>query len=142
MQPIEQMLMDVAAMLQQQGRYTEASQVWEMALRLAEERLGHSHPQVAKILSDLAGCYLHGTHATTEALLKRAVAILSKALGNDHPFLAGLWHNLALVYATQGQDAKARRCERNAHAILSTSQEGVRLTTEEWSSVTNGQPTP
>jgi len=120
MQSVDQLLMTAATTLQQHHHYHHASQVWEVVVQRLEETLGSDDLLLAQILSDLAGCYVQGRLATAEVLLHRARRIIQTALGPAHPTLAGLWHNLALVSAAQGQGEKSRRYARNAHAILAT----------------------
>jgi CHAT domain-containing protein len=50
--------------------------------------------------------------------LQRALAIKQKALGPEHPEVAGSLKNLAELYKTQGRDAEAYATGRRAFAIL------------------------
>ncbi len=67
--------------LYQQGRYSEASNVAEEALKVAEETFGPNHLNVALSLNNLAVLYQdQGKYAEAEPLFKRALEIEEKAL--------------------------------------------------------------
>jgi tetratricopeptide (TPR) repeat protein len=69
------------AVLYQQGRYLEASNVAEEALKVAEETFGLKHINVALSLDNLAVLYQdQGKYAEAEPLFKRAMEIEEKAL--------------------------------------------------------------
>ena len=57
-----------------------------------------------------------GRYAEAEPLYKRALAIREKALGPDHPDVAGL-NNLAELYDKQGRYAEAEPLYKRALAI-------------------------
>ena len=70
-----------AVVLYQQLRYSEASNVAEEALKVAEETFGPNHINVALALDNLAVLYQgQGKHAEAEPLFKRAMEIEEKAL--------------------------------------------------------------
>jgi len=72
--------------LYQEGRYSEAAEVAEEALAVAEKTLGPDHPDVAASLNNLAGIYqAQGKYAEAEPLNKRALEIQEKVLGPVHP---------------------------------------------------------
>jgi tetratricopeptide (TPR) repeat protein len=67
--------------LYQQGRYSEASNVAEEALKVAEETFGPNHLNVALSLNNLVVLYQdQGKYAEAEPLFKRALEIEEKAL--------------------------------------------------------------
>ncbi len=69
------------AVLYQQGRYLEASNVAEEALKVAEETFGPNHINVALSLDNLAVLYQdQGKYAEAEPLFKRAMEIEEKAI--------------------------------------------------------------
>jgi hypothetical protein len=60
--------------------------------------LGKDHPEVGHVLANLAALEAHtGRNREARALFARAIAILSRALGEDHPRVRGCREDLALV---------------------------------------------
>ena len=55
--------------------------------------------------------------AEAEALYQRALTILEKALGTEHPYVAQSLNNLAVLYDTQGKYAEAEPLYKRALAI-------------------------
>lgn len=107
--------------LEQQGRYGEAERVAQEALRVAEERFGPDHPNVAHSLTDLADLYrIHqGKYSKAEPLYKRALDIREKAHGSDHPEVATLLEKIADLYKRTGRKEEAERAEARAKEIRS-----------------------
>ena len=80
----------------QQGRYSEAVQVAEQALKVAENTFGPEHPDVATSLNNLALFYhSQGKYTEAEPFYKRSLTIREKALGPYHPDVAQSLNNLA-----------------------------------------------
>ncbi len=68
--------------------YPEAEKQWSAALKEAEG-FGPQDPRLATTLNNLAGLYqAQGRYAEAEPLYKRALAIIEKALGPEHPPVA------------------------------------------------------
>ncbi len=104
--------------LYQQGRYAEAIEVAEEALKVARESFGPDHPDVATTLNNLAMLYYaQGRYAEAEPLSQRALAIREKALGPGHPDVAQSLNNLAVMYYEQGKYADAEPLQKRALAI-------------------------
>ena len=60
-------------------------------------------------LNNLAGLYqAQGKDAEAEPLYKRALAIREKALGKDHPDVATVLENLAVLYEKIGKEDEAK----------------------------------
>ncbi len=58
-----------------------------------------------------------GRHAEAEPLHKRALAIREKALGPDHPDVATILENYAVLLRVTGRDAEATEMEARAKVI-------------------------
>jgi len=86
---------------------------------------GLEFPAAARLLNRV-GVYLsrRGRYTETEALLQRALAIWEKALGPEHPDVARGLNNLATLYQTQGQYAKAQPLSGGASARIAASGRG------------------
>lgn len=88
--------------LYQQGRYSEALDVAEEALKVAQETFGKERPEVAVSMNYLAELYrLQGKYIEAEALYKRALEINEKVFGPDHPEVAVSLSYMALLYYAQ-----------------------------------------
>lgn len=102
-------LMDRAATLYQQGRYSEATIVAEEALKVAKKTFGSNHPNTAASLNNLAELYcLRGRFSDAEPLYKQALKIMEKALGPDHPDVATVLENMAKLYKNMGKRMKRK----------------------------------
>jgi tetratricopeptide (TPR) repeat protein len=68
-------------------------------------------------MANLAALYDNqGRYAEAEPLFKRALAVLEKALGPNHPEVAAVRHNLAALYKDQGRYADAEALNKRAMA--------------------------
>ena len=73
----------------QEGRYADAEKQFKAALQEAE-KFGKQDPRLGVILLALGTVYKNkGQYTEAQPLLKRALAILEKALGPQHPTVAG-----------------------------------------------------
>jgi tetratricopeptide (TPR) repeat protein len=114
-------LINESVRLYGQGRFVEALETAERALKSAEEKLGPEHLDVATALNNLAefgqvaainakdeAAYRKAI-AIAEPLHKRALAIREKALGLRHSFTLTSMVNLARTYGQQRRydDAEA-----------------------------------
>ena len=79
-------LNDLAELLIETNRHTEAEPLCRRALAILEKSFGPDYPDVAICLSNLAAL-LTATNRHTEAepFSRRALAILEKRFGPDHP---------------------------------------------------------
>ncbi len=86
----------------QKGKYAEAEINFKAGLAIAEEfRPEGQH--LASNLNNLATLYDdQGRYAEAQPLVKRALAIVEKALGPEHPHVAQSLNNLALLYQAGG----------------------------------------
>ena len=106
--------------LHDQGRYAEAADVAKKALRVAEDRFGDEHPNVAISLNNLAYLYdCQGNYVKSEPLYKRALAILEKLLGPDHFRVGFVLSNMAERSRKMGKKDEADRLEAQAAKIPS-----------------------
>ncbi|MEE8513514.1 MAG: tetratricopeptide repeat protein [Gammaproteobacteria bacterium] len=73
---------------------------------------------MATTLNNLAALYAsQGRYAESEPLYKRALAIVEKALGPDHPNIATSLENYAAVLRKTGRTTEAANLEARANAI-------------------------
>ena len=73
----------------QQGKYKEATELFEQEVRLALKAFGPDHPDVATALNNLAELYRsQGRYAEAEPLYRRSLTIREAKLGPDHPDVA------------------------------------------------------
>jgi cell division septation protein DedD len=80
-------LNDTSVSLYEQGKYIEAAELAERALKSAENTFGPDNPQVAPFLNNLAVIYYaQGKYAEAEEQYERALRLTEPALGSsDHP---------------------------------------------------------
>src|SRR5688572_23424488 len=84
-----------AARFQELGRYPEAESACLAAVKEAE-KLGPSDLRLATSLNNLALLYkIQAKYAEAEPIYQRAVGIIEKALGPEHPTLASILNNIA-----------------------------------------------
>ncbi len=101
----------------QQGNYPEAEKQWAAAVKEAEG-FGPQDPRLAVSLLGLVSVYAaQGRYAESEPLIKRALAILEKALGPGHPDVATSLENYAALLRKTGRATEAAKLEARAEAI-------------------------
>ena len=101
----------------QEGRYAEAEQHLTAARKQAE-KFGKQDARLATSLNNLAELYqTQGKYAEAEPLYKRALAILTKAMGPDHPNVAMFLGNYAVLLRKMDREAEAAKMETRAQAI-------------------------
>jgi len=111
-------LYDQCVTLYQQGKYSEATELAEEALQLAEKTLGPEYPNMAQSLNNLAMLYrVHGKSAGAEPFCKRSLEIIEKALGPDHPQVATVLDYLANCYRKMGKLDEAKNLMARAEKI-------------------------
>lgn len=109
-----QTLSNLGSLYRDRGNFDRAESHLQEALSILEKILGPEHPAVANSLNDLANIYsdriyyatirkddvqIQAYYAKAEPLLQRALAILSKNLGQDNPAVAQSQNNLANLYS-------------------------------------------
>jgi CHAT domain-containing protein/Flp pilus assembly protein TadD len=96
------------AALYKQGRYKEAIQPAERALRISKNTVGEAHPLYATSLNNLAALYYSTSRNTeSERLYLEALNVRRKALGVDHSDYATSLSNLATLYHSTGRYTEA-----------------------------------
>jgi tetratricopeptide (TPR) repeat protein len=91
-----------------QGKYSFVRLWYEDCLKIARQRLGEYHPDVAMILSNLATIYLaQGEYDKAEKFALLAFDMLNCLVAEEHPDVAMLLNNLATIYLAQGEYDKA-----------------------------------
>ena len=112
----EELLLQVRT-LGDQERYTEAENVAEEAVRMAESIFGPTHLDTAYSLNMLASLSAaQGKFSETESLCRRALAIQEQGLKPNDPAIAYSQHLLAVAYHEQGKYAEAERFYKRALA--------------------------
>jgi tetratricopeptide (TPR) repeat protein len=88
--------------------YSFAEHLYRDCFKVARQRLGEEHPDVAMILNNLAELYRsQGKYADAEPLFLSALEMRKRLLGAEHPYVAMSLNNLALLYNSQGKYAEA-----------------------------------
>ncbi len=91
-----------------EGRFEEAKDLYEQALKLRREVLGADHRDVAASETNVAIASAR-LGRSEEALVhyQRAQGILERSLGPEHPALAGVLTNMGVAYARLGRNDEA-----------------------------------
>jgi tetratricopeptide (TPR) repeat protein len=95
-----------------------AEPLFRRALKIDKKSLGPDHPDVARVLNNLAEL-LRDTKRLAEAepLFRRALKIEKRSLGPDHPDVARVLNNLAVLLCDTNRPAEAEPLYRRALAI-------------------------
>ena len=100
------------------GDYDQALQCFQKTLKLSEDILGPSHPDVSKILNNLGVVYYNkGEHEQVLRYLQRSLKIMTDALGHHHPNVAMSNNNLGVAYYNKGDYTQALEYYRRAMKI-------------------------
>jgi eukaryotic-like serine/threonine-protein kinase len=111
----------IAFYLGLQGKYTEAQSVGEEAYAFARDAGFSEHPDVAKLLHDLAGFKLMaGEPSAAEQLAREAVSLHRRVNGPDHPETGWAMVNLGAAFTAQGKHEEAESILRLALATFRT----------------------
>ena len=101
------LLNNLGRVLEDQGRLTEAEQVFRQAVAESERQFGPQHPDVAGGLANLGNLLsLRHKYAEAESLLRRAQEIDRKSLPEGHPRLAADLYSLAALARKQNASAE------------------------------------
>ena len=107
-------LATAATALEEEGRLTEAGQLYRSALRELERSHGAEHPEVAAALNNLATVYhANGERARPEKYYLKALHLKEQIYG-EHPETALTLNNLALFYKQQGRLREAGEAYQRA----------------------------
>jgi len=111
----------LANKLEQLGEITQASVIWEKALRWGEINLGMKHPELATALINLANLYRRLERSSeAEELLWRATEIDKKNHGPRSIETAGSLNDLAMALLAQDKIQASRRTQQEAVEIYSS----------------------
>jgi tetratricopeptide (TPR) repeat protein len=98
-----------------QGNYAFAEPWYRDCVKVAKERLGLEHPDVATSLNNLAGLYYsQGRYDEAEPLYRSALEMYERLLGEEHSLVATSLNNLAGLYSLQGKYEEAEPLFRSA----------------------------
>ncbi|WP_366524640.1 tetratricopeptide repeat protein [Nannocystis sp.] len=109
----------IGRLLLRRGRHAEAATQLALALRLGERSLSPEHPQVGRLLLDLALAQARlGAHDEAARQLDRAVQLLRAALPNDDPALVQAHLARAEVERRRGRLREAAADYELAESLL------------------------
>ncbi|MDZ8034095.1 tetratricopeptide repeat protein [Nostoc sp. DedSLP04] len=93
---------------QGQGLYQQAEPWLRQCVKIAENRLGSEHLDIATSLNNLAALHKStGRYSEAEPLYKQALELTKCLLGNNHPIVATSLNNLAELYRYTGRYSEA-----------------------------------
>ena len=114
---IAQVLNNLAGLYHAQGQYGKAEPLHRQAQAIMEEALGHEDSNVAESLNGRAELLRSKANTGRPTRSIGALGIWKKVLGPEHPDVATGLNNLAGLYITLGQYAKAEPLYDRALAI-------------------------
>ena len=116
----------IGRLLLRRGRHAEAATQLALALRLGERSLSPEHPQVGRLLLDLALAQARlGAHDEAARQLDRAVQLLRAALPNDDPALVQAHLARAEVERRRGRLREAAADYELAESLLNAAEAGA-----------------
>jgi tetratricopeptide (TPR) repeat protein len=109
---------ELALIYDAQGRYDQAIEKLEEALRIVEKTLGREHFDYAIRLNNMANVYAgQGRYDEATEKFEEALRIVEKTLGREHPDYAVSLNNLGEIYRLQGRYDEAVRKHEDALGI-------------------------
>ncbi|HEY5040084.1 MAG TPA: tetratricopeptide repeat protein, partial [bacterium] len=100
------------------GRFQDAIQVEEKALRIAQDRFGPIHPSLVPLFNDLATLHRYlAEYKKAEQEYKWGLALQEKNSGPDHSLVADSLDRLAALYNDLGRNVEAELLEKRALEI-------------------------
>ncbi|HET6631754.1 MAG TPA: serine/threonine-protein kinase [Rhodanobacteraceae bacterium] len=121
-------LSTLGAIINEEGRTSEAETVLREALKIAERDLGPDNIALGSILNNLA-VVLKKEKQFDESnkLLQRAIKIVAAKLGPENPAIAALSLNVGVNYRDAGRDAEAEPWLRRSVEIRRKKMAGSRV---------------
>jgi tetratricopeptide (TPR) repeat protein len=108
---------NIAQLLQQQIRLTEAEEMYRRALAGYEKALGPDHTSTLDTVNKSGNLYaIQGKLGEAEKMYRRALAGYEKAPGADYTSTLDTANNLGILYANQGKLGEAEKMYRRALA--------------------------
>ncbi|MCL6752786.1 tetratricopeptide repeat protein [Nostoc sp. CCCryo 231-06] len=103
---------------QGQGLYQQAEPWLRECVKIAENRLGSEHPDIATSLNNLAALYKStGRFNEGEPLYQQALELYKRLLGDNHPDVATSLNNLAGLYCSTKRFSEGEPLFEQALAI-------------------------
>ncbi len=111
-------LNDLGVALLRLSRYSEAEKACAESLRIRQEWLGKSDPEVADSSSDLAESYFHqGQYAKAKYMYLDVLRIQKRTLSADSTKLGSTYNNLGYVFYRLGDFTRSEKCYQNCIKI-------------------------
>ncbi len=112
------LLYTIARVHEQQRSYTEARYLYEQALTIYKQTLGHVHPSVAQCCTHLGMLLYHiGDLQTAQYHLEQALTICEQVLVPFAPEIAASLNNLGVLFQRLGELSKAKQFYERALRI-------------------------
>ena len=111
---------DAAERYMDQGSYGSARQLYLRSLPVFEKTMGPEHPVTATTLGNLCIASSRSAYLDAKPLCARALSVREKVFGANHPEVARSLSDLSLLYAKEGNLARAESLIRRALRIDSS----------------------
>ena len=113
-----QIMADLAAVDQEQGKLPEAESLYASALEKDRKAVGPRKEQTLRVMADLGGIYDdEGKYAKAESLLVEALDLDRRALGPENEYTTLTMGNLAEVYLDESRYPQAETLYKQLVAI-------------------------
>jgi tetratricopeptide (TPR) repeat protein len=120
---VAELLNALGALRFEQGRYKESVELDSESLHLFQDAMGDPHPALIGPLNNLALSYLKlGQLSEAESMLKRAMGVCSRVLGDDHATCGTLLESYAVVLRKLDRKREARVVAARSRQITRASQ--------------------
>lgn len=101
---VAETLNNLGALARAERRFSQAKSYYLDSLRIREDALGDSHPDVPKSYNNYARLLFDlGEFVESESYFRKAIEILRRELGEEHLFVARSRHGLALTLMALGR---------------------------------------
>ncbi|MBV1879731.1 MAG: CHAT domain-containing protein [Pseudomonadales bacterium] len=105
---IYNLLLELGAVYQAQGKFLEAEASFAEALEGLVEVYGENHPSALVASNNLGTLYeKSGFYDKAEPLIKKTLTMMEQTLGEDHPNTLNTRNNLGLIHESQGNFREA-----------------------------------
>lgn len=105
---------DAAERYMDQGWYERARRLYLRSLPVLERTIGPEQPVTAATLGNLCIASSHNAHLNAKPVCMRALSVREKVFGPNHPEVARSLSDLGLLYAKEGDLARAESLLRKA----------------------------
>ena len=103
-------IVNLASVLENQGKYKEAENMHQQVLNLRMEILGEEHPSTLTSMNHLALVLKsQGKYKNAEVIRRQELELREKALGKEHPHTLTSMSNMGILLRLQDKDKESEK---------------------------------